>query len=359
VVGAGQAGLSAAYYLRRAGLVPYDGYVVLDGEPSPGGAWRRGWPSLRLFSPSQYSSLPGWPMPVWPDGPPPAGHVVDYLARYEQRYDLPVVRPVVVTGVHATDECSGEQRPRYRVETTGGTWTAEAVLSATGTWERPFWPSYPGQRDYAGQQLHTADYRGPDGFAGQHVVVVGGGNSAAQLLAEISTVATTTWVTPRPPRFLPDDVDGRVLFDVATARAAALARGEADDGGAGGLGDVVVVPSVLDARRRGALAAEPPFARLTRTGVAWADGRTVDADAVVWCTGFRPALTHLSPLRLPRRDGHPVTDGTRVPGLPGLHLLGYGDWTGPGSATLIGVGRTARAAVEDLLGTGRRDAAAG
>jgi putative flavoprotein involved in K+ transport len=156
-------------------------------------------------------------------------------------------------------------------------------------------------------------------------------------------------VTSRPPRFLPDDVDGRVLFDVATARAHALARGEPDSGGVGGLGDIVMVPSVREARDRGVLEARPAFQRLTRDAVVWADGRQQGAGAVVWSTGFRPALAHLAPLRLTRSNGHPVTVGTEAADAPRIHLLGYGDWTGPASATLVGVGRAARDAVDRVL----------
>src|SRR5690606_38147847 len=96
---------------------------------------------------------------------------------------------------------------------------------------------------FAGRQLHAADYRRPDEFAGQHVVVVGGGNSGAQILAEVSTVAATTWVTSRPPRFLADEVDGRVLFEAASARVKALAEGR-EHSGVAGLGDIVMVASV-------------------------------------------------------------------------------------------------------------------
>lgn len=345
VVGAGQAGLSAGYYLRRAGFTPNEDYVILDGNASPGGAWQHGWDSLRLFSPSEYSSLPGRPMPPWREGFPPAGHVRSYLSDYEQRYDLPVHRPVRVAAVHRGEGASTS----YRLDTDVGVVHADAVISATGTWDRPFWPTYPGRRDFRGRQLHTADYRSPAAFAGQHVVVVGGGNSAAQLLAEISTVATTTWVTPRPPRFLADDVDGRVLFDVATARATALTRGEPDPGGVGGLGDIVMVPSLRQARERGVLHAQPPFERLTRDFVVWTDGARQSTDVIVWCTGFRPALAHLARLHLTRKDGHPVVHGTEAANAPGVHLLGYGDWTGPASGTLIGVGRTARDAVCSLV----------
>ncbi|MDF2094229.1 ArsO family NAD(P)H-dependent flavin-containing monooxygenase [Knoellia sp. 3-2P3] len=346
VIGAGQAGLATAYYLRRAGLEPGTGYVVLDANPAPGGAWQHLWPSLRLFSPAEYSSLPGWLMPT-PSGAgfPPAEHVVDYLTRYEERYELPVHH-----GTRVLEVCRADTEPRgpLVLRTADGAWAARAVVSATGTWGRPFVPHYPGVERFRGHQLHSAAYRGPQGFAGRRVVVVGGGNTGAQLLAELSEVATTTWVTLRPPRFLPDDVDGRALFAVATARRRALDAGDADPGGVASLGDVVMVPPVRAARDRGALVALPMFERLTEGGVAWADGTEQPADVVLWCTGFRPDLGHLAPLGLRGPDGRIEVAGARALAEPRLHLLGYGDWTGPGSATLIGVGRTAREAVAEI-----------
>ncbi|GAA2159583.1 putative flavoprotein involved in K+ transport [Humibacillus xanthopallidus] len=352
VVGGGQAGLAVGYHLRRAGFVGLSDVVVLDANDRPGGAWQHLWPSMRLFSPPAYSSLPGWMMPSADTDYPPASHVVDYLERYEHRYDLPVLHGQRVTAVTCGDD---DPAGLLLVTTTppasggvGATWRARAVVSATGTWGRPFVPHYPGAGSFTGEQLHSSDYRGPEPYAGRRVVVVGGGNTAAQLLAEVSLVAETTWVTLRPPRFLPDDVDGRVLFDVATARRLALDAGEPDTGGVAGLGDVVMVESVRDARDRGVLQAEAMFERLTPTGIEWGDGARQDADVILWCTGFRPDLPHLAPLGL-RRDGtHPATIGTRAADEPRLHLVGYGDWTGPASATLIGVGRTARQAVREI-----------
>ncbi|QBR93351.1 NAD(P)/FAD-dependent oxidoreductase [Nocardioides euryhalodurans] len=349
VVGGGQAGLAAGFHLRRAGLDP----VILDAADRPGGAWPRTWDSLRLFSPAAYSSLPGMRMPPFPGpGFPTAGHVSSYLAAYEQRYDLDVVRPVRVTSVRAE-----EARPDSRLvveSEAGATWRARGVVSATGTWERPFWPAYSGMAGFRGRHLHAADYRRPEGFEGARVVVVGGGNTAAQLLAEVSTVAHTTWVAPRPPRFMPDDVDGRVLFGVATRRRRALDAGDTGDAGVGGLGDIVMVPPVREARDRGVLDARPMFSHVVPDGVAWRDGSHEPADVILWCTGFRPALAHLAPLHLGRAHGvvptvpvGPVA-GTRAAADPRVHLLGYGDWTGPASATLIGVGRTARDAARDL-----------
>jgi putative flavoprotein involved in K+ transport len=206
-------------------------------------------------------------------------------------------------------------------------------------------------REYAGRQLHASDYRVPEDFAGQHVVVVGGGNSAAQVLAEVWTVAQTTWVTAREPRFLPDDVDGRVLFATARARISALEEGR-EHAGVAGLGDIVMVASVKDARERGVLRALPMFARLDRDGIVWADGRRQDCDAVIWCTGFRPALRHLRPLGLHTREGHVRVggpSGTAALDEPRVHLVGYGDWTGPASATLAGVGPSARATASAIV----------
>ena len=346
VVGGGQAALAAGYHLRRAGLAPESGYVLLDSGSTPGGAWAHMWPSLRLFSPPEYSSLPGWLMPAHSSaGFPAAAHVVDYLTQYEERYQLPVHHGIRVTAVRRADD---DRAGRLLVDATSGPWSARAVISATGTWGRPFVPGYPGLETFAGQQLHSAQYTGPQQFAGQRVVIVGGGNTAAQLLAELSHVAHTTWVTPRPPRFLPDDVDGRALFAVATARRRALDAGLADPGGVAGLGDVVMVPPVREARDRGVLVARPMFERITPAGVVWPDGTSQPADVVLWCTGFRPDLGHLAPLGLRGPDGHIATAGTRAVLEPRVHLLGYGDWTGPGSATLIGVGRTAREAVNEI-----------
>ena len=351
VIGAGQSGLAVAYHLRRAGFAPHRDVVVLDADERPGGAWQHLWPSMRLFSPPSFSSLPGWMMPSADSDYPPATHVVDYLARYERRYDLPVLHGHPVTSVTRVDDDPSGALTVTTAATTDHSATvlqARAVVSATGTWGRPFVPRYPGIESFVGQQRHSVDYRDPEPYSGRRVVLVGGGNTAAQLLAEISLVADTTWVTLRPPKFLPDDVDGRVLFDVATARRRALDAGERDPGGVAGLGDVVMVESVRDARDRGVLEAKGMFERLTPTGIEWGDGSGQDADVILWCTGFRPDLPHLAPLGL-RRDGiHPATTGTRAVDEPRLHLVGYGDWTGPASATLIGVGRTAREAVREI-----------
>jgi putative flavoprotein involved in K+ transport len=211
VIGGGQSGLAVGYFLRRTGL----DFEILDANQGPGGAWPLAWDSLHLFSPAQWSSLPGWPMPPVPGGGyPDRDHVAAYLAAYEERYRLPIRRPVRVEAV----ERAGD---RLLVRTDAGRWTASAVVSATGGASRPFVPDYPGAESFRGRKLHSSSYRSPREFAGQRVLVVGGGNSGAQILAELSLVAEVTWVTPQAPSFLPDEVDGRVLFERATERVRA------------------------------------------------------------------------------------------------------------------------------------------
>ncbi|MBX9748790.1 MAG: hypothetical protein K5Q68_04170 [Roseococcus sp.] len=219
-----------------------------------------------------------------------------------------------------------------------------AVISATGTWGRPFIPDVPGRETFAGQQIQSAAYRPPGMFAGLSVLVVGGGNSGAQILAEVSRVAArTVWVTEREPVFLPGDVDGRVLFERATARWQAEREGRSPPPAQGGLGDIVAVAPVREARLRGALGSVRPVVRLESGGAVWTDGTRIALDAIIWCTGFRPALGHLAPLGLVQPDGRVrVEPAGRSTAEPRLWLLGYGDWTGMALATLAGVTRAAR-----------------
>lgn len=338
VIGGGQSGLAAGYFLRRSGL----GFEILDAGGRPGGAWPGAWDSLRLFSPASMSSLPGWPMPP-PDsgGYPTRDDVVDYLTRYEQRYALPVRRPVRAQAVRDAGD-------RLAVETGSGTWLASAVISATGGAARPFIPDHPGQAGFRGRQVHSSAYRSPGAFAGQRVLVVGGGNSGAQILAEVSRVAEATWVTQEPPRFLPDEVDGRVLFAQASERVRAQMEGREPVAPKGGLGDIVMVPPVRDARERGVLHAARPFIRFEPGGVVWPDGTRSPVDAVIWCTGFRPELSHLAPLGVVDANGRVAVEDGRSTREPRLWLLGYGDWTGAASATLAGITRPARDTVHAI-----------
>jgi cation diffusion facilitator CzcD-associated flavoprotein CzcO len=334
VIGAGQAGLSTAWALRRQGFVPGEDFVVLDAGTQPGGAWQHRWPSMTLSGTHRVHDLPGLPFAA--DAAAPARDAVPaYFAEYERRFALPVLRPVAVEAVH-------RDPAGYRVVTDAGEWRTRALVNATGTWTAPFVPRYPGQELFRGRQLHTVDYRGAGEFAGQHVVVVGGGASAVQLLGEIAQVASTTWVTRRPPVWR-DGPFGEEQGRAAVALVERAVREGRAPGSVVGVTGLVVTPWVRDALDRGVLERLPVFARLTEDGVAWDDGRFVRADVVLWATGFRAAVRHLAPLRLRAAGGGIRLEGTHVAGEPTLHLVGYGP-----SASTIGANRAGQAAARDL-----------
>ena len=328
VIGAGQAGLSSAYFLRRAGM----DFAVLDANPGPGGAWRHRWPTLRMATVHGIFDLPGMKFaPPSPDEPA-ATAVPAYFAAYEREFDLDVRRPVAVSAVRPG--------PRLLVDTSVGTWSARAVINATGTWTRPFWPHYPGV--FAGRQLHTADYRGPAEFAGKRVLVVGGGTSAVQLQLEIAAVGETFWVTRRPPVFRAEPFTHEYGREII-ARVDERVRAGLPPESVVRATELVWTPEVVAAQRKGLLARRPVFDRLVPTGVAWADGTTLDVDAILWCTGWRAALDHLAPLGLRGPGGGIAMDGTRVVAEPRLHLVGYGP-----SASTVGANRAGRAAVREI-----------
>jgi cation diffusion facilitator CzcD-associated flavoprotein CzcO len=337
VIGAGQAGLSTARSLARQGFEPETGFVVLDAEERPGGAWQHRWPSLTVGTTHRVHDLPGMPFEPDADNLRAADAVPAYFAEYEQRFGLRVHRPVQVTAVTRTDD------DRFLVQTDHGDWTARAVVNATGTWTRPFVPRYPGQELFRGRQLHTVDYRGASEFAGRHVVVVGGGASATQLLAEISRVTSTTWVTRRPPVFRDGPFDEEAGRRAVAMVEEAVREGRRPGSVVGVTGLLLSTPYIRDALDRGVLERLPMFDRITEDGVVWEDGRFVAADVILWATGFRAALTHLAPLHLRAPGGGIRMDGTHVAGEPRVHLVGYGP-----SASTIGANRAGQSAAREL-----------
>jgi cation diffusion facilitator CzcD-associated flavoprotein CzcO len=337
VIGAGQAGLSTAWALARQGFEPETGFIVMDADEAPGGAWQHRWPSLTLGTTHRVHDLPGLPFEPDADELRAVDVIPAYFAEYERRFALPVHRPVRVTAVFRTDD------DRFRLQTSAGDRRAEAIVNATGTWSRPFVPRYPGQDLFRGRQLHTVDYRSAAEFAGEHVVVVGGGASATQLLGEISTVASTTWVTRRPPvwREGPFDEDaGRRAVAIVEE---AVREGRRPGSVVGVTGLLATTPYIADALDRDVLDRLPMFDRITAGGVAWDDGRSVRADVILWATGFRAAVGHLAPLGLRLPGGGFRMEGTHVAGEPRVHLVGYGP-----SASTIGANRAGQSAARQL-----------
>lgn len=345
VIGAGQAGLSSAYHLKQRELAPGRGFIVLDQSPTAGGAWQFRWPSLTLSTVNRVHDLPGMAFSEAVDTSAEqveaAVAVPKYFAAYEKRFELPVFRPVQVKVV-----C--ERDGRFRVETDRGNFSARGIINATGTWENPYIPDYPGRETFKGRQLHTRDYKRAAEFVGQRVVVVGAGISAIQLLDEISLVTETIWVSRRQPEFRPGsftEEDGRA----AVKRVEDRVRAGLPPTSVVSVTGLRMTPRIQAMQDRGALAWQPMFSEITPTGVRWPDGREERVDVILWCTGFRSSLDHLAPLMLRNEQGGILMTGrlaTQTAKDPRVHLVGYGP-----SASTIGANRAGAAAARELMET--------
>jgi cation diffusion facilitator CzcD-associated flavoprotein CzcO len=347
VIGAGQAGLSAAYHLARRSFLPAGSetdssltYAVLDAEEGPGGAWRHRWKSLLMATVNGISDLPGIPQPEVDPAEPSSAFLTRYFDAYERQLGLAIERPVRATAVSREDDAPAG---RLRVGTSDGAWSVRAVINATGTWTRPFWPIYPGRSTFKGRQLHVADYVSAEEFRGLHVIVVGGGISAVGLLEEISHVTSTSWFTRREPVWRDTGFDRQAGHDAVALVEERVRLGLPPQSVVAVTG-LLWTPALRAAAARGVLERRPMFSAIEPDGVRLADGGFLAADVILWATGFRAELEHLAPLHLRGPGGGIAMNGTQVAAEPRVHLVGYG----PSSST-IGANRAGRAAVTALL----------
>jgi cation diffusion facilitator CzcD-associated flavoprotein CzcO len=348
VIGAGQAGLSAAYHLQHRGFVSAVDqrdaertFVVLDANRAPGGAWQHRWESLRMATVNGIFDLPGLAQPAVDTTEASRAAVPRYFAGYEREFALPILRPVRVVAVRrADDDPDGD----LVVTSDRGSWSARAVINATGTWTNPVLPRYPGQETFVGRQLHTRDYVRAEDFAGQRVAIVGGGISALQLLEEISRVAKTRWYTRREPVFREDG------FQPETAGRETIAKVMADVEAGRPSGSVVSytglawTPYALAAKERGALERRPMFKAVEPMGVREADGTFTPVDTILWATGFKADLAHLDPLHLLGELGGIAMHGTQTAAEPRVHLIGFGP-----SQSTVGANRAGREAAAAVV----------
>ncbi|MEJ3403656.1 NAD(P)-binding domain-containing protein [Rathayibacter sp. YIM 133350] len=343
IIGAGQAGLSVAYYLRRFELAPGSDFIVYDRGPSAGGAWQHRWEALKLGSAHRVNDLPGMAEMglsfETADRDWPARDIVAaYYGSYEQYYQLNVQRPVSVTGVE-------NRGADLILRHSRGSTITQFLVNATGTWGSPFVPYYPGMRDFRGSHVHTADYVSAEQFRGQNVIVVGGGTSAIGFMLELEGVAASQqWVSRRPI----DWIDSEHL-DLEGASAAVAMQDEAARSGRA-LPSIVSGTGVPKSRRiaagiqRGLLVARPMFDRIEPDGVRWDDGSFAPADAIIWATGFRPELRHLGPLRLREKAGGISVGNGASWTDPRIFLAGYGP-----QASTIGAQRAGRMIARQIV----------
>jgi putative flavoprotein involved in K+ transport len=322
VIGAGQAGLSMAWHLARRGVR----YLVVDAAPEVGHSWRSRWDSLRLFSSARYDGLPGEVFPGDPDGYPTKDHVADYLAGFADRHGFLILNN---TRVNRLVPCDGG----FAAHTTQGVLHAHRVVVATGAFHVPFVPEVEGSFDVPA--IHSASYRRPGDLPAGRVLVVGGANSGLQIAEELAATREVVLASSTNPPAVPQRLLGRDLFwwltrlglmdKAAESRLARWMRARGD----------LVVGTSRAALRRAGVDFRPRLVSATGRTASFADGSTVEVDAVVWATGYRPDYSWIDAPQLADGSGYPRHLGGRSLVVPGLWFLGL-PWQRTRGSALLG-----------------------
>lgn len=347
VVGAGQAGLAVGYHLARRGLP----FVIMDAHERVGDAWRKRWDSLRLFTPARLNRLPGMPFPAPAHSFPTKDEMASYLESYASRFELPVR-----TGVRV-DRLS-RNGSAFVLSSNGQSITAENVVVAMGSFQRPRVPAFARELDPAIVQMNSTQYRNPSQLKEGGVLVVGGGNSGAEIAHEAAR-SHRTWLSGRDNGQLPFRVDGRLArFVIAPILLPFLAR------------RVLTVDTPMGRKMRSRfLAHGSPLAVIKRDDLAaagvervprtvaargglpvLADGRVLEAANVIWSTGFGPDFSWID-LPVFGQAEQPIEPLHRrgiVAAMPGLYFVGLAFLYSVASGVLAGVGRDAAHVVEHI-----------
>jgi putative flavoprotein involved in K+ transport len=335
IIGGGQAGLSVGYHLKKQGRP----FVILDANERIGDAWRKRWDSLRLFTPARYSGLAGWGFPAPAVSFPTKDEMADYLESYAARFDLPVRTGVTVDGL-------SREGDRFVVASGNRRFEAEHVVVATGANQVPKVPAFADELHSSIVQLHSSQYRHPSQLQEGAVLVVGAGNSGAEIAFEASR-KHSTYLSGKPSGQLPvchGPVAARFFFPVVRfvghhvltlrtplgrkvqpkfiSHGAPLIRVKLKDLIAAGVEQVPRTVGIEDGRP------------------ALEDGRVLDVSNVIWCTGFREEFPWID-LPIFGEDGRPLHERGAVVGEPGLYFVGLLFQYAATSDVLPGVGRDA------------------
>jgi putative flavoprotein involved in K+ transport len=337
IIGGGQAGLSVGYHLSRQGLP----FLILDAHPRIGDAWRRRWESLRLFTPARYDGLAGMPFPARGDTFPTKDQMADYLETYATHFKLPIR-----TGVKV-DKLT-KRNGRFLVTAGDQSFEAEQVVVAMGSHQQPRVPRFAGELDPSIVQLHSFNYVSPSQLKDGGVLIVGLGNSGADIAIEIAKTHHT-WLSGKESGHVPFHIDsfagrfilvrivrfighrvltvdtpiGRKLRPKLQSQATPLIRVKPDDLIAAGIERVPRVTGVQGGR---------PLLE---------GGGVLDVANVIWCTGFDHGMSWID-LPVFGTDGRPMHDRGVVASEPGLYFVGLTFLYSMTSETVTGVGRDAK-----------------
>jgi putative flavoprotein involved in K+ transport len=338
VIGAGQAGLSVGYHLAQQGIP----FAILDADARIGDSWRRRWDSLRLFTPALFDALDGMPFPAPPWSFPTKDEMADYLEAYAKRFALPIRHGVRVSSLRREGDT-------YVIEAGPRRFEAEHVVVAMASYQSPRVPAFARDLDSAIVQIASRDYRNPSQLRGGRVLVVGAGNSGAEIALDVAR-GHQVWMSGRDVGHVPFRIDSRwarlfltrLVLRIVFHRLLTVdtplgrkARGQAHAHGA---------PLIRVKPRDLAIAGVRRARRVVgaRDGSPLLDdGSVLEVENVIWCTGYHPGFSWI---KLPVLDdiGEPVHARGFVSGEPGLYFVGLHFLYAMSSTMIHGVGRDAR-----------------
>ncbi len=346
IIGGGQSGLSVGYHLARRGLP----FVILDANARVGDSWRHRWDSLRLFTPARFNGLDGWPFPAAPDVFPTKDEMADYLESYAAQFSLPVRARTRVTKLSKRDGA-------FIVDTDSGSIAADQVVVAMATYQAPKVPAFARDLDPAIVQIHSREYRNPGQLREGGVLLVGAGNSGAEIAIEVARTHRT-WMSGRDVGEVPFRISswvGRHLLAPLVLRVV--------------FHRILTVNTPLGRKvRPGVLSRGGPLIRTRRSNLRTAgvervarvagvkDGRPILADGrvmndvanVIWCTGYHTGLDWID-LPVLDEDGEPRHERGLVPSEPGLYFVGLHFLYAFSSTMIHGVGRDASRVVDAIV----------
>ena len=344
VIGAGQAGLSAGYHLQQQRIA----FVILEAHQRVGDSWRTRWDSLRLFTPARYDALEGMPFPADPHSFPSKDDMADYLEAYVARFALPVRTGVSVQRL-------SKQEGKFLVEWQNGALQADNVIVAMASYQKPYVPPFAAALDPGIVQLHSTGYRSPSQLNNGDVLIVGAGNSGAEIAMEVSRTHRTL-LSGRDVGHVPFDISGlparlfllrlvlRGFFHhVLTVRTPVGRRARPKILSMGGP-LIRTRPNVLEAA---GVERTPRVSDVKAGKPVLEDGRTIDVANVIWCTGFHPGFSWID---LPvLKNGWPVHERGVVAEEPGLYFVGLQFLYAFSSTMIHGVGRDAEYIVDTIV----------
>lgn len=336
IIGGGQAGLSVGYHLAERGRP----FVILEANERIGDSWRRRWDSLRLFTPARYDGLVGWPFPAADWSFPTKDEMADYLEAYAARFRLPVRTGIRVERLWSDGE-------RFRVAAGEKVLEAENVVVAMADFQRPRVPAFAGGLDPGIVQLHSCDYRSPSQLREGGVLIVGAGNSGAEISLEVSRTHPT-WLSGRDTGHMPFRIEGaasrfilaplaiRFLFHRVLTVNTPVGRRARPKLLSNGAPVIRVKPADLTAA---GVERVPRMVGVRDGSPLLEDDRVLEVENVVWCTGFHPGFSWID-LPVFGTEG-PIHDRGIVGSQPGLYFVGLEFLYAMSSVMIHGVGRDA------------------